>query len=90
MLLHDESKCFLTYFNAGLRVYDISDEHLPKEIAYFMPPDPTTRRGPLPKTDLIAQTEDVLVDARGYIYISDKNQGIYILKLSDQPTPRPV
>ena len=29
---------------------------------------------------LVAQTEDVLVDTRGYIYITDKNQGLYILK----------
>ena len=30
---------------------------------------------------LVAQTEDVLVDRRGCIYISDKNLGIYILRL---------
>ena len=28
----------------------------------------------------MAQTEDVLVDTRGFIYITDKNQGLYILK----------
>jgi len=28
----------------------------------------------------VAQTEDVLVDTRGFIYITDKNQGLYILK----------
>ena len=90
VLLNNENLTFLTYFNAGLRVYDISDEHLPKEIAWFLPPDPVKRHGVLPKTDLIAQTEDVLVDARGYIYITDKNQGIYILRLSDALQPRPI
>ena len=29
VLLHDENLTFLTYFNAGLRVFDISDERLP-------------------------------------------------------------
>jgi len=29
----------------------------------------------------VVQSEDVLVDRRGYIYISHKNQGIYILRL---------
>jgi hypothetical protein len=82
VLLHDESLCFLTYFNAGLRVFDISDERLPREIAYFVPPDPVTRRGMLPKSRLVGQTEDVLVDARGNIYITDKNHGIYVLRLS--------
>lgn len=90
VLLNDENICFLTYFNAGLRVYDVSDERLPKEIAYFLPPDPTDRRGPWPTTGLIAQTEDVLVDSRGYIFISDKNQGLYILRLSETRTPRPA
>ena len=72
--------CYLTYFNAGLRVYDIRDARVPKEFAYFVPPDPTTRIGTKP-SKLVAQTEDVLVDRRGCIYISDKNLGIYILRL---------
>jgi hypothetical protein len=72
---------YLTYFNAGLRIYDIRAPRTPKEIAYFIPPDPKTRIGTKP-SQLVAQTEDVLVDRRGCIYISDKNQGIYILKLS--------
>ena len=72
---------YLTYFNAGLRIYDIRDPRAPKEIAYFIPPDPKTRIGTKP-SKLVAQTEDVLVDRRGCVYISDKNQGIYILKLN--------
>ncbi|MET0500607.1 MAG: hypothetical protein ABW172_03695 [Candidatus Binatia bacterium] len=71
---------YLTYFNAGLRVYDIRDPRMPTEIAYFVPPDPQTRIGTKP-SKLVAQTEDVLVDRRGYIYISDKNLGVYILRL---------
>ena len=35
----------------------------------------------LPRTKLVCQTEDVLIDARGYIYISDKNHGVYVLCL---------
>lgn len=54
----------------------------------FIPPDPTANSGPLPK-DVVAQTEDVLVDTRGYIYITDKNWGMWILRYSgpNQPTP---
>ena len=46
----------------------------------FLPPDPRQRYGVFPKGKLVAQTEDVLVDTRGYIYVTDKNQGLFILK----------
>jgi hypothetical protein len=71
---------YLTYFNAGLRVHDIRDPRQPKEIGYFVPADPVTRIG-LKPSRLVAQSEDVLVDRRGFIYLSDKNHGIHILRL---------
>jgi hypothetical protein len=79
-LFDSDDLMFLTWFNAGLRVYDIRDEYLPREIASYLPDDPTERRGLLPK-DLVTQSEDVLVDARGYIYLSDKNHGLHILAM---------
>jgi hypothetical protein len=63
-----------------LRVYNIRDARMPKEFAYFVPPDPKIRIGTKP-SKLVAQTEDALVDRRGFIYISDKNHGIFILRL---------
>lgn len=72
---------YMTWFNAGLRVYDVSDVNVPKEIGYFIPSNPAKRFGPMPEDELVVQTEDVLVDKRGYIYITDKNMGIYILKM---------
>ena len=77
-LLNDENKVYLAYFNAGLRVYDISDPYTPRETAYYVAPDPTERWGPLPKEKLTMQCEDVLVDSRGYIYTTDKNYGLHI------------
>jgi len=71
---------YLTYFNAGLRMYDISQPTAPREVGYFMPPDPKDRRGVLPKDALTVSSEDVLVDARGYIYVTDKNLGLYVLR----------
>jgi len=50
-----------------------------REVGYFMPPDPERRFGVFP-TRLVAQTEDVIVDARGYAYLSDKNQGLYVVR----------
>jgi len=28
----------------------------------------------------VTQTEDVLVDRRGYIYVTDKNRGVHLVK----------
>ena len=35
---------FCTYFNAGLRVYDVRDAEHPVEIAHWVPDDPATAR----------------------------------------------
>ena len=37
-------------------------------------------REPIPIGKLVTQTEDVLVDTRGNIYITDKQWGLYILR----------
>ena len=58
---------------------------LPKEIAYYIPPDPekwmTPGRAKAQdggKTSIA--TEDVLVDKRGYIYVTDSNMGLHVLR----------
>src|SRR5215468_9717001 len=73
---------YLAYFNAGLQIYDISDPHDPHSTGYFIPDDPKERRGPIP-SKLVHQAQDVLVDRRGVIYMSEGNSGIHILT---QPT----
>jgi hypothetical protein len=77
---------YLTYFNAGLRIHDIKDPLLPVETGWFIPPQPSERAGPLPR-DLVTQTEDVLVDTRGFIYVTDKQWGLWVLRYTgpDQP-----
>lgn len=74
-------RLYCCYFHAGLRVYDVSDEFVPKEIAYFIPPNPS-RPSKMPGPN-IACTEDLIVDNRGYIYIDTTNDGMYILKMKD-------
>jgi hypothetical protein len=71
---------FLTYFNAGLRVFDLADPYAPAEVGYFVPDDPPNRKGPYPEERLVTQFEDVLVDRRGYAYCTDKNRGLFILR----------
>jgi hypothetical protein len=81
---HRDDLLYLTYFTAGLRIFDISDPRPPIEVGYFLPPFPTKRYGAKPARILASQTEDVLVDARGYIYITHKNQGLWILKYNEK------
>jgi hypothetical protein len=59
------------------------------ESGWFIPPQPSERAGALPR-DLVTQTEDVLVDTRGYIYVTDKQWGLWILRYTgpDQPARR--
>jgi hypothetical protein len=69
----------MTYFNAGLRIFNIIDPYCPVEVGYYVSTDPVERIGILPKT-LVSQAEDVAVDSRGYIYCTDKNWGLSVLQ----------
>lgn len=70
----------MTWFNAGLRIFDISDPLAPTEVGYCVPADPKTRIGPRPETGLVTHFEDVVVDHRGYIYCSDTNNGLFVFE----------
>ncbi|HLG73119.1 MAG TPA: hypothetical protein VK009_22075 [Chloroflexota bacterium] len=72
---------FMTYFNAGLQVFDIANPQRPVSAGYYIPDDPKERLGALPR-DLVHQAEDVVVDARGYIYMTEKNSGIHIMEFN--------
>jgi hypothetical protein len=87
--LRTVDKVYATYCNAGLRVFDISDAANPRETAFFVPPDPAEIVDPRPydrEFDIFhggsrtACSQDLVVDPRGYIYISGTNDGIWIVK----------
>lgn len=70
---------YLTWFNAGLRVYDVSNKHMPREVASFMAPLPEKIYNK-PYGNFV-RMEDVFVDNRGYIYVSGgAQQGVWILR----------
>ncbi len=87
---HADNIIYMTWVNAGLHVYDIADARQPREIGYFIPPDPPRVAGaPPPPAKWVTDSADVLVDTRGYIYLSDRHAGIYILKYTG-PKPGPA
>jgi hypothetical protein len=72
--LLDPNTIYLTYFNAGVRVVDISDATQPAEIAYFVPEAPAGRE--------TIQMNDIHVTADGLIYATDRfGGGLYIFEL---------
>ena len=66
---------FGTWFNGGLRVYDLSDPYRPAKSGYFVPPAPEgSPAGAI-------QLNDVFVDERGIVYTVDRHVGgLYILE----------
>jgi hypothetical protein len=68
---------FGTFFNGGLRAYDVSNPYQPQEIAYFVPGAPAmSRAGAI-------QLNDIFVDDRGIVYTVDRFAGgLYILETS--------
>jgi hypothetical protein len=66
-----------TFFNAGVRAYDVSNPYQPQEVAYFVPAAP-----PLSPVGAV-QLNDVYVDDRRLVYTVDRFVGgLYILEMT--------
>jgi hypothetical protein len=83
---------FVSYFNAGVRAFDVRDPYNPQNVAFFIPSvtgNTDFRCGPYQGNPnvcrQVVQTNNVATDARGYIYIVDRaNTGLHILKLTGE------
>jgi hypothetical protein len=63
----------VTYYNAGLRVFDIRNQYRPEEVGYFIPPAPEGQKAPM--------FNDLYVDIDGLIYVTDRIKGgLYVLE----------
>jgi hypothetical protein len=73
---HSDQIIIGTFFNGGLRAYDISNPYQPKEAGVFVPPAP-----PMSASGTI-QLNDVFVDEREVVYTVDRQSGgLYILEM---------
>jgi len=63
---------YVTWFSGGLRIVDVADPLLPREVGHFIPESSGGFGSP--------QSNDVDVDKRGLIYLLDRNQGLDILE----------
>ena len=80
---------FVSYFNAGVRAFDVRDPYNPDNIAFFIPgvTDNTdlrcgTYQGVANVCRKVVQTNNVATDDRGCIYIVDRaDTGLHVLEL---------
>ncbi|HKE92296.1 MAG TPA: hypothetical protein VKB45_18325 [Gemmatimonadales bacterium] len=80
---------FVSYFNAGVRAFDIRDPYNPQDVAFFIPRvtnNTDFRCGPYQGNPNVCrrviQTNNVATDDRGCVYIVDRaDTGLHVLAL---------
>jgi hypothetical protein len=87
--IYHERLVFVSWFNAGVRALDVRDPYAPKEVGYFVPaPNANTEASCVkteagPRCKVSIQTNNVEVDDRGFIYMTDRNRtGMHILEVT--------
>ncbi len=81
---------FVSYFNAGVRAFDVRDPYNPQDVAFFIPATTAntdfrcgTFQGVANVCRQVIQTNNVATDDRGFIYIVDRaDTGLHILRLT--------
>jgi hypothetical protein len=72
-----ERVLFATYFNAGLRVYDLAEGQHPVEVAHWVSEAPPGQPAP--------QANDLFVDSDHVVWVTDRvNGGVFALEPDDE------
>ena len=71
----DDTRTYVTWFAAGLRIIDVKDPLAPEEVGYFIPEPGRGTTAP--------QTNDVSMDHRGLLYVTDKAHGFDVIEVTD-------
>ena len=87
----DQRLVVLAYFNAGVRVVDIRNPFVPREVGHFIPPvtanttESCITIAGVDECKKAVQTNNVNLDDRGYIYAVDRaSTGLHILELAEE------
>ncbi|MDP2412077.1 MAG: RNA polymerase subunit sigma-70 [Pseudolabrys sp.] len=65
---------FAVWFSGGLRVVDVADPSSPREVGFFIPEPVAGHKAP--------QSNDVVLDGRGLIYMVDRLNGFDVLEFN--------
>ena len=82
----EDKLAWVAYFNAGVRVLDISNPYRIEEVGFYLP-TPNDNTHPMGEGQAIAiQTNDVTLDHRGLAYATDRaGTGLFILEYTGPP-----